>query len=61
MADNQNATAETAADRKRLAADKADFDLHVLLIMRTDGYTKSKAVVTAYREGKPGLKVRLEK
>lgn len=38
---------------------KADFDLHVLLIMKTDGLPKSKATFKAWLEGEAGLKKRL--
>lgn len=38
---------------------KAEFDLHVLLIMKQDGLSKSKALLKAYIEGLGGVARRL--
>lgn len=48
-------------DGKALAAVKANHDLHVLLLMRQAGISKSKATVLAYHEGEAGLNTRLAK
>lgn len=40
---------------------RQDFDLHVLLIMKAGEKSKSKALLTAYREGSTGLEKRLAK
>lgn len=45
-----------AADDKQK---KADFDLHILLIMRQEGITKAKAQFRAWLEGEQGLAARL--
>lgn len=42
-----------------VGATKEDYDLHVLLIMRKDRVTKSKALLIAYQEGIAGLTNRL--
>lgn len=47
--------------RSALAKITANFNLHVLLIMRSDGITKSKATIVAYGEGVSGLDARLPK
>lgn len=46
-------------DKKALAAWKSNFDLHVLLIIRQNGLSKSQAVIQAYHEGVEGLSTRL--
>lgn len=46
-------------DKKAIAKAKADHDLHVLLIIRQDEISKSKAITIAYAEGAAGLKERL--
>lgn len=48
-----------ASAKAILAKQKLDFELHVALIMRTDGMTKGKAVFTAWLEGPSGLEKRL--
>lgn len=58
MAEN-NVVALPKAEKERLAKGKIDFDLHVGLIMRAEGVSKSKAVFTAYLEGRQGLEKRL--
>lgn len=46
-------------DKKMLASHKADFALHVSLILRTEKVTKPVAIVTAWAEGPTGLGQRL--
>lgn len=46
-------------DKKAAATFKTNVDLHVLLIMRQNGLTKSQAVVQAYHEGVEMLAKRL--
>lgn len=46
-------------DAKALAKWKANFDLHVLLIMKQNDLPKAKAIVQAYHEGIDGLTKRL--
>lgn len=46
-------------DKKALAAWKTNADLHVLLIMKQHGVSKSVAVTQAYFEGVDGVKKRL--
>lgn len=46
-------------DKKALAAWRANYDLHVLLLMKQHGLTKSQAVVQAYHEGAEHLNKRL--
>lgn len=46
-------------DAKQEKAEKADFDLHCLLIMKQEGVTKSKALIRAWSEGRDGLSQRL--
>lgn len=48
----------TKKDETRL---RNDFALHVSLIMRQDGVTKSKAVFLAWAEGPKSLDARLER
>lgn len=49
-----------AKDKKSFAAWKANNDLHVLLVIKQDGLSKSQAVVQAYFEGVDGLNKRLD-
>lgn len=46
-------------DKKAVQNWKANHDLHVLLIIKQNGLTKSQAVVQAYHEGLDGLNKRL--
>lgn len=46
-------------DKKTAAKWRANFDLHVLLLMKQYGLTKSQAVVQAYHEGVEHLSKRL--
>lgn len=49
-----------ASGRAKLeASQKLDFELHVALIMRTDGVAKAKALMRAWIEGPAGLQQRL--
>lgn len=54
MADNL-----LSRDKKTFAAWKANSDLHVVLIVKQDGLSKSVAAVQAYYEGVEGLNKRL--
>lgn len=47
-------------DNKNARKEKADFDLHVLLIMKEHQVTKTLAQVRAYHEGWAGLSERLQ-
>lgn len=58
MADEKK-PAPAMLDKKALASWKANADLHVLLIMRQNGVSKSQATVQAYHEGVDGLSKRL--
>lgn len=46
-------------DKKQLQAKRNDFQLHVALIMKSDGANKGTATFTAWLEGEAGLKTRL--
>lgn len=46
-------------DKKQLANAKNDFNLHVALIMKSDGANKGTATFKAWLEGEAGLKTRL--
>lgn len=49
----------TLAQKQAAKSRKLDFDLHVALIMRTEGENKNAASFRAYCEGEEGLKTRL--
>lgn len=49
------------AEKKAFAKLKSDFDLHVLLLMKTHDISKSNAIVKAYGEGSVGLTALLGK
>lgn len=60
MADTVKGNGTVSAEVKKAEAKaKADYDFHVLLIMRQDTVNKSKAQLTAYKEGSSGINVRL--
>lgn len=61
MADNQSTTEKAPANGKQSSPQKSDFDFHVLLIMRQDGVSKSKATFMAWAEGPTGIADRLSK
>lgn len=46
-------------DKKAVQNWRANHDLHILLIIKQNGLTKSQAVVQAYHEGHEGLNKRL--
>lgn len=58
---NATATAKVAGPAVDMKKAKTDFDLHVLLIEKTEALAKGKAVVKAYTEGPEGLQARLRK
>ncbi|QCS37238.1 hypothetical protein [Tortoise microvirus 73] len=45
--------------RERVKRAKTDHDLHVLLLMKREGLSKSDAIVMAYLDGLNGLQDRL--
>lgn len=49
----------TPEQKKVLAKDRNDYNLHVSLIKRQDDVTQSVAQFRAWLEGKPGLAARL--
>lgn len=57
----ENVVKIDAAAKKAEAEAKTNHDLHVLLVMKQDNVSKSKALLTAYREDKAGLNKRLGK
>lgn len=46
-------------DKKQLQEKRNDFQLHVALIMKSDGANKGTATFKAWLEGEAGLKTRL--
>ena len=58
MADDVK-TVSVITDKKALLNWRTNHDLHVLLIMKRHGLTKSQALVQAYHEGAEGLQKRL--
>lgn len=46
-------------EKKALVKAASDFNLHVLLIVRQDGLSKTQSQVRAYLEGAAGLDKRL--
>ncbi|OCC05611.1 hypothetical protein BA190_07550 [Labrys sp. WJW] len=47
--------------KKALSSNQRDHDLHVMLIMRDEDVSKTKALAQAYWEGSAGLTERLRK
>lgn len=48
-----------AATQKITASEKLDFQLHIALIQKQDGVTKTRATFQAWLEGRKGLDERL--
>ena len=47
-------------DKKEMAKKQAEFQLHVLLVMRQQNVSKSVATFTAWLEGEDGVSIRLK-